>query len=174
MIREDIILELIKNKSVLDVGSVGQSQKYGLWSLMKKQAKSLLGIDIEDSNDKDIVKGNIENYKFNKKFDVVIAGDLIEHLDNPGMFLDNINKCMHKDSILIITTPNAKWFTVILKPNPTHTLWHDKYTLSYLLNKHKFKIEYFRYYPGNKLYYNLVKRLLAFRQGIFVICKKSF
>lgn len=175
MIREKIILSYSKNKDVLDIGSVGQTKEYSLWDLIKTQGevKSLVGVDTEPSPDKDIIQGNMETYAFNRKFDVIIAGDILEHVDNQGLFLGNIYKHLRDDGFFIITTPNAKWLTVILKPNPTHTLWHDKYTLSTILHRHGFYIEQFQYYYGNKVHYNFVKKLLAFRQGMLTICKKA-
>ena len=92
MIREKVILRLIKDKDVLDIGSVGQSQKYHLWSKIKKNSRSLIGIDTEFSNEKDIVQGNMENYSFRKKFDVIIAGDVIEHVYNIDDFLKKIHQ----------------------------------------------------------------------------------
>ena len=174
MIRENIILQYVKDKNVLDVGSVGQAQKYMLYNLMKNLAKSLTGIDIESTSNKDdILNGNMESYSFRKQFDVIIAGDVLEHVDNQGLFLDNIRKHLKKDGVLLITTPNAKWFTVILKPNKTHTLWHDKHTLFNILHKHGFTVEHFIYYYGNKPYYGFFKRILAFRQSLLVVAKKS-
>ena len=173
MIREAIILRHVKGKDVLDIGSVGQSQKYAFWGLIRNSAKSLTGIDTTPSSDKHIIQGNMETYAFKKKFDVILAGDVLEHVANQGLFLANVKKHLKKDGKFIITTPNAKWFTVILKPNPTHTLWHDKYTLTRILRMQGFTIDCFQYYYGNKPYYNFIKRILAFRQSMLVICRKS-
>jgi len=172
MIREKIILKHTKDKEVLDIGSVGQSQKYQLWNNIKRVSKSLTGIDTEKSSDKDIVMGNMETYKFKRKFDTIIVGDVLEHVENQGLFLKNIKTHLKKGGEVIITTPNAKWFTVILKPNPTHTLWHDKHTLKYILNSCGLRIIHFQFYPGNKPHYNLIKRFLALKQGMLVICKE--
>lgn len=52
--------------------------------------------------------GNIEEslpYQENF-FDVVLANDLLEHLENPIMALKNIYRVLKKDGILYITTPN--------------------------------------------------------------------
>ena len=175
MIREEIILAYTKDKDVLDIGSVGQSNEYNLWKLLKTQGqtKSLWGVDTEPSDDEHIIQGSMETCVLNKTFDVIIAGDVLEHVDNQGLFLDNIHHHLRDDGVLIITTPNAKWITAILKPNPTHTLWHDRYTLLTILSLHGFHIKHFQYYVGNKLHYNIIKRILAFRQGMMVICKKG-
>jgi Methyltransferase domain len=41
------------------------------------------------------------------RIDVVVAGDLVEHLSNPGALLDNVAKVADRDTRLVITTPNA-------------------------------------------------------------------
>jgi len=111
----------------------------------------------------------METYSFNREFDVIVAGDVIEHVENQGLFLSNIKKHLKKDGKLIITTPNAKWTTVFLKPNPTHTLWHDIYTLRRILSLTGFSIDYYRYYFGNKKQYNFLQKILTLRQSIIVI-----
>lgn len=174
MIREDIIINYIKGKDVLDIGSVGQINIYTLWNAIKKYPKSIIGIDVLDNTDKDIVQGNMETYSFNKKFDVIIAGDVLEHVDNQGLFLNNVRKHLKDDGYFILTTPNVRWITTfILKVSPTHLLWHDKTTLSQVLERNGFKIEYFRYYYGNKLYLGLIKRIIKMRTGMLAICKKT-
>lgn len=173
MIREEIILKYVKGKDVLDIGSVGIKAKYNLWNLIDKEAKSVQGIDTDASDDSRIVQGNMETYSFERQFDVIIAGDVIEHVDNQGAFLGNIRKHLADDGYLIITTPNAKWFTVMLKPLDSHMLWHDKYTLYQILERQGFEVILFRYYYGNKPYYNLIKRILAWRQSLLVIAQKK-
>ena len=41
------------------------------------------------------------------KFDVIVIGDLIEHLSNPGLMLYRIKKFCDERTKIIITTPNA-------------------------------------------------------------------
>ncbi len=187
MIRENIIGEYVKNKNVLDIGSVGQTNSYSLWNLYRQfNVKSITGIDIEEITNEnkklfnislpdfssEIVMGNMETYSFNREFDVIVAGDVIEHVQNQGLFLHNINKHLINDGKLIITTPNAKWPTVFFKPNPTHTLWHDRHTLDRILALSGFKMDYYKYYFGNKKHYNFLQQLLTIKQSILVIASK--
>jgi len=175
MIREKIILYYARNKDVLDIGSTGQTSEYDLFGEIKGVAHSITGIDTEILNElvhPNIFEGNMENYDFGRQFDVIVAGDIIEHVHNQGLFLDNIYKHLKDRGVLIITTPNAKWFTVMARPNLTHTAWHDRYTLEYILKKHDFRIMQFRYYYGNKPKYNFFQKLLVWRQGIIVTCTK--
>jgi 2-polyprenyl-3-methyl-5-hydroxy-6-metoxy-1,4-benzoquinol methylase len=43
-------------------------------------------------------------------FDVVICNDVLEHLENPAMALENIKKVLKKGGILYINTPNLNSF----------------------------------------------------------------
>lgn len=191
MIREKIIANFCKNKKVLDIGSIGQSDQYCLWTSAYADAKVLTGIDLPDaeeeslctikidkkgikhSRDQRIVRGNMENYTFDEKFDVIVAGDVIEHVSNQGLFLDNIHNHLEPSGILILTTPNAKWPTITLKPNPTHVLWHDKHTLKQLLERHNFSIIRLFFYEGNKENYPFLIRLLLLKQQIFVAAEPT-
>lgn len=173
MIREDIIRDHVKGKDVLDVGSTGQTDEYSLWDIIEKNAGSLSGIDLTPSDRKNVVQGNMETYSFGKKFDIIILGDVLEHVDNQGVLLDNLGRHLKEDGELIITTPNAKWFTVILRPNPSHALWHDRYTLEVILKRHGFFMSEVVYYCGNKNYYNPVARVVLLRQQMLCICKLS-
>ncbi|MCD6229966.1 MAG: class I SAM-dependent methyltransferase [Candidatus Diapherotrites archaeon] len=203
MIREEIILDFVKGKDVLDIGSVGDcdAEKHMLWEAIKKQAKKAIGIDLEPSHDKDVVQADMETYDFKKQFDVIVAGDVLEHVSNQGLFLDNIKKHLKDDGQFVLTTPNAKWITVLLKPprefkdknswhnrhktlhllwqalhfefgNPTHTLWHDRHTLKHILSRSGFEITRFQYYYGNAQHYNLLMKLITLKQEMLVVCKK--
>ena len=45
-----------------------------------------------------------------KKFDVIFCGELIEHLFSPDDLLDEVKQLMHKQSILILSTPNLGYY----------------------------------------------------------------
>lgn len=181
MIREALIAERVRGRKILDVGSLGQTDRYRLWDVLDAHAGSLTGIDLDDETlgalgggrgaapDARIARGNMETHDFGERFDVIVAGDVIEHFSNPGLFLDNCRRHLAPGGELIVTTPNAKWPTVFLRPNPTHTLWHDRHTLTHLLERHGFSVELLRYYPGNKPRYPLPLRLLAWRQAMLAI-----
>src|SRR3954466_6084356 len=99
MIREKLISDLVRGKEVLDIGSFGQTESYSLWEVLKKAgAKSLTGVDLPEAKqtaaekfsvsaaslpaDERIVLGNMETHEFGRSFDVIVAGDIIEHVDN--------------------------------------------------------------------------------------------
>lgn len=171
--RVDTILACCKDKDVLDIGSTGQTGAYDLWPMLESVAKTLVGIDIIPRGDKRIVEGDMETYKFGKTFDVIIAGDVLEHVMNQGLFLVNIRQHLAENGTLIITTPNAKWPTVFFKPNPTHTLWHDRHTVRYLLEHAGFRVESIGYYLGNKPRYPWWLRIFVWRQGMLIAARSA-
>jgi 2-polyprenyl-3-methyl-5-hydroxy-6-metoxy-1,4-benzoquinol methylase len=189
--RERLIAALIDGKKVLDVGSLGQSDIYCLWDTLAAHSAELMGVDLpnaaetsrdrlkvspqglEHESDPRIRQGNMETIELGECFEVVVAGDVIEHTSNQGRLLDNIHHHLYPGGRLIITTPNAKWPTVFLRPNPTHVLWHDAHTLRQLLERHDFVVETLRYYFGNKPHYPLWQRPLLVRQQLFVVARKS-
>jgi len=123
--RVDELMRLCTNKSVLHLGYVHHSNEYeeviknGQWAHanIAKVASSVCGIDylakeVEIIREKFGYEGyfgdvtRLEEVKLDRKFDVIVCGELIEHITNPGLMLDGIKRFMHKDSILILTTPN--------------------------------------------------------------------
>ena len=57
-----------------------------------------------------LVVGNVENLKdigIDGTFEVIIAGELLEHVGNVGKCLENIHCLMDKESILVVSVPNA-------------------------------------------------------------------
>jgi len=187
--RERVIIERIRGKDVLDVGSRGQSREYCLWDVLKEHAGSLSGIDLPTAldaaetqlglamehlaSDERIVSGDMETHDFGRTFDVVTACDVLEHVSNQGRFLGNILRHLRPGGRLILTTPNAKWPTVAFRPNPTHTLWHDRYTLETMLGRAGLCITDFHYYVGNKPHYGPLKRLVCWRQCMLAVCART-
>jgi SAM-dependent methyltransferase len=41
------------------------------------------------------------------QFDVIIASEVLEHVDDPGIFLRDLTRCLSPDGILIVTVPNG-------------------------------------------------------------------
>jgi 2-polyprenyl-3-methyl-5-hydroxy-6-metoxy-1,4-benzoquinol methylase len=197
--RVEKILKLCKNKKVLDLGCVDHSAKtetYENWlhKKIKEVSKELIGLDyekkeLEKLNKKgyNIIYGDAENFDLKKKFDVVVAGEIIEHLFNVGNFLDCIKKHMNKNSILIITTPNAFGFRRMigsilkgsLKENIEHTAYYSDTTLRQVLQRKGFKNIKFEYLKSDdkkvwrRFIENIISSLLRkeTRMNLLVTCK---
>jgi len=66
------------------------------------------------------------------EYDVVILSQVIEHLFNPLLCLENIGRVMHKDSILVIGTPIKPGF---ITTNFRHFHEMDKYQFGKLIRR---------------------------------------
>ena len=89
--------------------------------------------------------------------DVVVAGEILEHLDAPGPFLRAMRLLVRPGGLLLVTTPNAYRLLNFLAPlsgrelvHPDHTLWSSPRTLRTLLERAGWRVERLGYYanPG--------------------------
>jgi len=158
--RNAFLITKIKNKEILDIGCIGHklenfNSENSLHNFLKNNSKKVLGMDymrkevnILKSKGHNIVYGNAESFKLKSKFDVIIAGELIEHLNNPGEFLLSAKNSLTKNGSIIITTPNAFSlrnivFSILLVDPPVneeHTMYFDPMTLKRLANNNGLKI----------------------------------
>jgi len=161
--RFSVIEPYIKGKDVLDIGCVdarpGGEKKYkstGLHLFLKESASSVLGVDLDEGGVKsmkdegyNVMAADCEDMDLKRRFDCVVAGEIIEHLSNPGLFLENVKRHLAENGFLIITTPNAfgivNFFRILrrnsIKVHAEHTCWYDPATLRQLLERHSFKVE---------------------------------
>ena len=103
-----------------------------------------------------IMLGNCESLQsdlLREEFDIVLAGEIIEHVDNPGNFLNAIRGVMTPRTELLLTTANAtsvKGFshalTGVEKVHPDHNYYFSYHTLRQLLEKCSLKTHEVFYY----------------------------
>ena len=106
------IIERFHLSSVLDIGC-GYGTK--LVTVIHPICGDITGIDVEVAIKVCTNKygfgnwyvDNIENPKLglNKKFDLIIAADVIEHLVNPDALIEYIKRFLHDETFIIISTP---------------------------------------------------------------------
>jgi SAM-dependent methyltransferase len=158
------MLEWVKGPDVLDVGCTGHFVAIGspqwLHGRLCEKFPSTSGIDISAENAailrengfKNIYVQSAESFYLPEKFDTIVAGELIEHLANPGMFLRQSHTHLRPGGRLVLTTPNAFSLLFIsyalLKypktcENLQHTCWFCPQTVKELVNRCGFKIEHF-------------------------------
>jgi len=143
---------------VLDVGFWGQGVAVhdANWPhrFLKERAHDVYGVDL--TYDTDVVQprdhykeASAESFTFpGKTFNKIFAGDLIEHLSNPGLFLTACAKHIDRSGQLIITTPNCfNLFNLagkLTRPEPVvnrdHTCYFNKRTLARLLEKNGWRV----------------------------------
>lgn len=84
-----------------------------------------------------------------KKFDVIVATEFIEHIDDFDKFFDGCKKYLTDDGIILLTTPNKGFFKKdaiwLWDLPPVHTIWFDKETFEYIGKDKHFDITFFDY-----------------------------
>jgi len=186
-LRIDYILKSCSGKSVLHVGCTNspytqRSIEDGslLHFRLAKVASKLYGIDIDEEGInimreegiKDLAVANVEDMintnPFNSiDFDIIIAGEIIEHLPNPGQFLESMKPILSKPgSRLLITTVNAFYALRIFNGlfggkegvHPDHVSYYSKSTLNKLLEIQGFEVQDFSYYSISDEYKKYLKQ----------------
>lgn len=166
-IREDYILESCKDKHILHFGFADApfterrlTSNEILHMRLRQVTNSVFGADIDkkaieqyrkatkDKNNAHIdITKNIDPQLFNgQTFDVVLLGEIVEHLDNPVQALQNLkqiaSKVCNKGSYLLITVPNAFNFDGQVAAyhgyeivHPDHLYYFSPVTLDMLLKR---------------------------------------
>jgi len=164
--RIKIVLQLVgSNKKVLDIGCYDGA----ISTMIKDLGNEVFGVDIstkavsmaQKKGIKAIKVSDIENgLPFSDgSFDVVVAGEIIEHIFDTDSFLDEIYRVLNKKGSLILTTPNLAslgsritlfigrqpWTVeTSLKDESAGHIRHFTYqTLRKLLELHRLKVDVF-------------------------------
>lgn len=142
---------------VLDIGFWGQAIKISdpSWphKILLKHALEVYGTDLhydesQLEHKERYKRASAESFSFDITFDVIFAGDIIEHLSNPGTFLEVALRHLKPNGRLIITTPNCfSLFTLlehVFKGDPVgnkdHTMYFNHIVLGQLLVKNGWKV----------------------------------
>ena len=161
--RMEVITPLVKNGKVLDLGVVDSRRlRHDTVERLETKANLLfrqicamnsgtLGVDIDGDGIEilrreggyHVLTADVMTMNLEERFDTIIAGEIIEHLNNPGQFLQNMKQHLAADGTLFISTPNPfyiKQFWKIWHYNrpqvhEEHTCWFDPLTLSYLCRR---------------------------------------
>jgi len=174
--RESYVLNACVSRSVLHLGCADfpfteESIEGGRWlhSKITQVAAQCVGVDLDESSIahlrerhgiNNIVQGNAEHLdQLNiGHFDVILAGEIIEHLNNPGLFLSSARKLLKPNGRLIITTTNAFCLRRFLRIpfsvesiHPDHTYYFSHATLRTLAGRFGYApVEMYSYRIPNK------------------------
>ena len=149
-----------EGKRVLDLGCVMHdpaeyASRYFLHRAITEVARETVGLDLHadgvaalNTLGFEVVVGDAERFVFDRQFDVIVAGDLIEHLGNVEGFLTSARAALAPGGMLIVQTPNPWYWRNVAKAallpevpnNPEHTCWFDPRTLRQLAARHGFGV----------------------------------
>ncbi|MFN0277740.1 MAG: class I SAM-dependent methyltransferase [Pyrinomonadaceae bacterium] len=173
---------------------------------LEKKAGELYGFDYDqegldilaEAGSKNLYRADLEKLDevpLDETFDVIVAGETIEHLNNVGLFLEGIKRFMNAETRLVLTTVNAycgmRFFLYGLRGkkgeqepvHPDHVAYYSYSTLSVLLKRYSLTVDEFLFYdigtehrPHNKWYLNAVNDVCTFfapqwADGIIAVCR---
>lgn len=174
----NIIDRLINKKNLLI--DIGCGRGYFL-DEASKRGWSCFGIDFSPkaiSFGKDILKLDLEQadiYSFttNKKFDVVILNQVIEHVYTPHRLLEKCYSILREQGIIYIATPNIESISARVLKNrfdhfipPEHLGYFSRQTLTNLLEEIGFKVIYSGSWSYPQDLAGILKETLASKQTI--------
>ena len=191
--RVDFIRDICRGRKVLHLGCTNFpytreaiDKNMLLHFELRNIASELYGFDA-DERGLDILRGEgverlyradlerLSEVLLSETFDVIIGGEIIEHLSNPGSFLEGIKRFLRPDSKLVITTVNAycamRFAIYGLRGkrgrnepvHPDHVSYYSFRTLTLLLKRHQLRLDEFHFYdlgkehrPFNRWFYNVL------------------
>ncbi len=191
--RIDYLKELSKGKKVLHLGctnypytEIAMENNSLLHFELMKVSSDLWGFDF-DQKGLDILASQkveklyqadlekLDSLNLDETFDVIIAGEMIEHLSNPGLFLKGIQRFMNPQTNLVVTTINAYSalrFAIyglrgkggINEPvHSDHVAYYSYSTLKLVVDRADLKVRKFSFYdlgkehrPHTRWYWNFV------------------
>lgn len=182
-IENDMLLHFSLEKIASELYGFDYDQE-GIDILASHGSKNLFQSDLENLNDVEL----------NDTFDVIIAGEVIEHLNNPGLFLNGIKRFLKPNGKLVITTVNAycamRFFQYGLRGkggtnepvHPDHVAYYSYSTLRLLVKRHGFDFEKFCFYdlgdehrPHSRAIFNVVNDICVrispqLADGVIAVC----
>lgn len=204
--RTNLLVNIVRGKKIIDLGCADHLEVIDLkirnntWlhKRLCETAEFCLGIDINEKAIEyikslgykdvlycDILKDKELILSQNNNYDILVAGETLEHIDNPVLFLKTLRE-LYKENIdyLLISVPNAfaiKNFVSVFNHlefiNTDHRYYFTPYTLAKILVISGFTpIEFWfvNYYePPHRRFYSriLFKSKPGFRDTIVMISK---
>lgn len=192
--RVSYLLDYCRDKRVLHLGCVDEGltrERLAAGVLLHQRllevTRELVGVDnnkegiqlLRDSGIDGLFLGDAEHLDqleaiSAKCFDVILVPEVIEHLDNPGLFLQSVHSLFGTDTVMILSAPNAYRLTNVLyllqgiEPvHPDHNYWYSWSTLKTLLAKNNFEVRECRAYSSIDYRKSPVAALFALPQKSF-------
>ena len=153
--------ELCAGKKVLDIGCVAHysdsaQQSEWLHRHLAESAAECLGVDILEDDVLElqrrgfrVIAQDVLATPIADTFDVIVCGEMIEHISRPGDLFSSAAKMLSPDGRLLITTPNPWYVGYILKAmfpqrflpvSVDHVAWYDAPTLAELAERNGFAL----------------------------------
>ncbi len=162
-------IKQLASPSESDILEIGSGLGYFIYALRKAGYQKAIGCDISN----EVVKratdkfGNfytctdINNYakSSDKKYDIIVLTEVIEHIEEPVKFLLAIASLLKNDGKIILTTPNKSFYPKesawITDLPPIHCWWFSENSLKYIADVLQMNIRFIdfsAYYKSHPKY----------------------
>ena len=168
--KNDLLLRYTRGRRVLHLGAIGstggtvddklRAAPSSVHALLSRVSECI-GVDIDEEGVNAVAEAGIfDNLLVGdvllmgrqdiplESIDVIVAGDIIEHLSNPGEMLERLHPFSGPSTKFIITTPNALGLANFLRylrgrslEGSDHVCSFNVFSLSNLLERHGWEIE---------------------------------
>jgi 2-polyprenyl-3-methyl-5-hydroxy-6-metoxy-1,4-benzoquinol methylase len=152
-----------ENRNILDIGCYDGT----FLGLIRNRQNNFLGLDASDWGIEQCRKKNVHAQQFffddssplpfeNNFFDLVVAGEIIEHIYDTDLFLEEIKRILKPQGKILLSTPNIASFgrrllllfgknpIIETTPNEPNSSGHIRYftfeSIGQLLKKHNFSV----------------------------------
>jgi SAM-dependent methyltransferase len=172
--RRRLILDLCQGRRVIHLGFTDERQteaklRDGRWlhAGLAEVSAEVVGLDVDAVGVEQAKAAGYEAYVVDVQdplalaelslapADVVVAGEIIEHLESPGSFLRAVTPLLKVDGRLVVTTPNAYRLPGFLAPvlgqeliHPDHVGIHSIHTLRLLGARCGYRVDRLGYYQN--------------------------
>ena len=191
--RSEQILRHIRGPSVLDVGCTGHVVSLDspdwLHGRLRQRFDDVAGIDISEEHLEELraagfdqlVQASAEDFDLGRCFDTIVAGELIEHLANPGCFLERAKAHLRPGGRIVLSTPYPfsllySFYALTKFPrtcqNDEHVMWFCVRTLTGLAERaglavtHRELIEDYDLGDPSRVYRSFVRTVRALRVAL--------
>lgn len=167
--RQEFVVDYAAGKRVLHLGCVDEGlteekhrQGLLLHERLQRNTRELWGVDVDavglrwmqEHGYAHLYQADIENLAGltelkGQSFDLILLTEVMEHLDNPGRFLQGARFLFGPQTELLITVPNAtslanlrmNWHARELV-HPDHNYWFSLHTITALLAKFNYQVTF--------------------------------
>lgn len=153
------MLKLVEGPDVLDIGCSGQAGRrsplgspWWLYGRLLDRFPSTVGLEYSAANVAEltaagvpnVVQGDAQSFSLDARFDTIVAGEILEHLERPGDFLTCARRHLKPGGRIVLTTPYAFGFMFVLYAwvkyprtcsNPEHVAWFCPATMQALAER---------------------------------------